>query len=269
MTREASHPHGDIAREMAAHQRDISPPAILRDDCVPEILTALRDAANAVSNISEGIGIVERAVVDYDPARRGEFAGRRADIMAPLRAPILGLMGAVMACAVNFAVMRSIDSKSQYALGHFMFATGILPMASVLILLGVMSLGRRRLAPFVFGFELAGWVVVFAFLTLYSVAMTDLLRGVGVIGDTIRPIAGPWFEKAPSWAANLAECIVATVLFTIPELLVALLGGWLLARFGYTVRLESARLPTLPEAGAPAADIAESPELSNAELSFT
>jgi hypothetical protein len=150
------------------------------------------------------------------------------------RASIAAMMGAVITVAMNLAVMRSFDPHSPDSLLHFLFACGVFPMSSLLILLAVISaptlLRGLRMRPFLLGFELSGIAAVFAFLAIYSIA-TPAVRGVGgAIGGWLRPTLIPYLEAAPEWAPAVAELGISTGLFSLPQLLLALLGGWLADR---------------------------------------
>ena len=154
--------------------------------------------------------------------------------MKQFRAPIAGLMAVVVAVANNLAVMRSYDTNSPYSLPHFLFACGILPMASLLILLALMSTvdvqRGRLLAPFLVGFEVAGWAAVFAFLTYYSIATASALRTMETLAAWIRPLLVTHLQTSPIWLPMILEFGFAKLLFTLPQLLLALLGGWLARR---------------------------------------
>ncbi len=161
-------------------------------------------------------------------------------MMRQFRAPIAGLMAAVAAVAVNLSTMRSYDASSPHSLPHLLFACGVLPMASLLIFVAVTSAAglRRgqRLAPFLVGFEAFGWAGVFAFLPFHSVATSSLLRYTGLIGAMIRPVVGPYIAAAPSCTPWLFEFGFSTVLFSLPQLLLGLVGGWLARMSGFTAR---------------------------------
>jgi hypothetical protein len=162
--------------------------------------------------------------------------------MKRARFPIAGLMAAVAAIAINLAVMRSFDETKPESLPHLFFACGVTSMASLLILVGLASLPNLvrggRLSPFVFGFETLGWVAVFAFVTVYSMTPASLLAFTEWIGTWTRPILIPLTEHSPRWVQMSAELGFGTVLFSLPELIIALLGGWVARKVRLTARLE-------------------------------
>jgi hypothetical protein len=160
------------------------------------------------------------------------------------RVPIAGLMAAVAAVAVNLSVMRSFATTPN-SLPHFVFACGVLPIASILILVALFSapnlLRGGWLSPFMIGFEASGWAVVFAFITWYSIATSAVIGHASAIATLIRPVISPYFEDSRSVARAFVELGFATILFSLPQLLLALLGGWLVRKSGLTVRVEHRR----------------------------
>ncbi len=167
------------------------------------------------------------------------------------RVSIAGLMAAVAVVAVNVAVWRSIYSGGSNSQAAFFYACGILPLASLLIVVGSFSVpGLLRgspLSPFVFGFEAVGWVVLFAFLSWYSIAEHAVIGYASAIVAPIRPSVMSYLENAPEWGKLFVEFGFSTVLFSTPQLVLALLGGWLARRLGLTLRLERRHaLPAMP-----------------------
>jgi hypothetical protein len=163
--------------------------------------------------------------------------------MKRARFPIAGLMAAVVAVAINLAVWRSIDPTNQNGgLAPFFFAGGAMPMASLLILVALGSapglMQGGRVSPFVVGFEAAGWAVVFAFVTCYSIAPSVLLGYVESIGAYTRPVFERYLADTPSWVGLYIELAAGVIIFSAPQLLVALLGGWLNRKLRLSVRFE-------------------------------
>ncbi len=158
------------------------------------------------------------------------------------RVSIAGLMAAVAVVAVNAAVVRSIYGGGSFSQPAFFYAHGVFPLASVLITVGLISapslLRGERLSPFVFGFEAVGWLVVFAFISWYSIAMDAVMGCAEAIVALIRPPLIVWVERIPSWAQTCVELGFETVVFSLPQLLLALLGGTLARRLQLTIRFE-------------------------------
>jgi hypothetical protein len=160
--------------------------------------------------------------------------------------PIALLMAAVAAVAINLAVWRSIDwTSGAEGLSHFFFACGVMPMASLLILVALKSapslMRTGCVSPFVVGFEALGWAAVFAFVTCYSVAPWLLLAYAELIGVYTRPIFERYLAQTPSWVGLYIELGAGVIIILPPLLLVALLGGWLTRKLGITVRFERER----------------------------
>jgi hypothetical protein len=167
------------------------------------------------------------------------------------RMSIGGLIAAVAAVAVNIAVTRSFYATSYTSDSAFVYSCGFLPMASLLILVAVLStpslLRGGRLSPFVFGFETVGWAVVFAFISWYAVATDGFIGCIEaierVVGSEPRALAvlvpSPFEgDPAPTCAQVSAALGFAIALFSLPQLLLALLGASLARRWDLTVRFQ-------------------------------
>jgi hypothetical protein len=157
------------------------------------------------------------------------------------RVSIAALMAAVAVVAVNIAVWRAIDSSLQNELTFF-YAFGALPMAGILILVLVCAarnlLREGRLSPFVFGFEAAGTAAVFAFISAYSIAENAFATYCFVILQWIASFFNADLERSPNWAQVSVAEGTATVVLVLPQLLLALLGGWLAQKLKLTIRFE-------------------------------
>ncbi len=162
--------------------------------------------------------------------------------MKRARFPIAGLMAVVAAIAINLSVLRSFNQSSPDFLGHLFFACGVMPMASVLFLVGLFSARNLvrgdRFSPFALGFEAFGWVAIFAFVTIYSIAPWALLAFTEWIGTWTRPVLEPLFQGSPGWVQLSVELGFGAVLFSPPQLVIALFGGWLARRLRITLRFE-------------------------------
>jgi len=144
--------------------------------------------------------------------------------------------------AINLSVMRSWDSGRADDKPHYLYATGVLPMASVLIFVAAVSIRnlprRGRISPFATGFLAAGSLAVFGFVTALSLD-TQGLREVGHgLLILAMPFLRPLFERPPIETQVTVECLIVGFVFTIPQLLFGLLGGWLARWLGVTVRLD-------------------------------
>ena len=131
------------------------------------------------------------------------------------------------------------------------FGCGVVPMASLLILVALFSIPNlvrgARCSPFVFGFEVLGWAAVFAVITCFSVGSPILMAYLELISSYARPIFIRYLVGSPGWVAELFELGAIFVIFSLPQLLVALLGGWVNHKFGFTLRFErQGRGPAMP-----------------------
>jgi hypothetical protein len=162
--------------------------------------------------------------------------------MKSARFPIAGLMAVVAAIAINLTVMRSFNESKPDSLAHLFFACGVMPMASVLVLIALFStpslVRGDRFSPFALGFEAFGWLAVFAFVTIYSIAPSAILVFTDWTGRWTRPILVPLFQGSPGWVQMSLELGTAAVLFSLPELVIALFGGSLARKLGLTLCFE-------------------------------
>ena len=160
--------------------------------------------------------------------------------MKPYRFSIAVLMGSVAAVAIDFSVIRAFDANSADAIPHFMFATGVMPVASLLILVGVIStpqlLRSGELSSFFIGFESLGWTAVFAFVACYSISTKSVMSVAEAIAAICRLSTIAYLQNLPGWAGIFVELGFATILFSLPQLLIALLGAWFSRRCGLGAR---------------------------------
>jgi hypothetical protein len=169
--------------------------------------------------------------------------------MKRFRVPLVGLMAVVAALAINLALVRAYGIYGVEE-ATVCFLCGVLPMASLLILaaaLEVPTLVRGGpLPPFLLGFEVLGWAMALAFITWYSLAPSLLLK----LAEYLLLHAWPDFDvhvrKLPKWCESPVAYAAGGIIFLPPQLLIALLGGWLNRKLGFTIRLDR-----LPNAGSP------------------
>jgi hypothetical protein len=95
---------------------------------------------------------------------------------------------------------------------------GALPMATVLGIGLIPFLRRKRGRSFMLGFEIFGWAALIAFLISAAVATDTIHRGTG---SALQPLGlgSPLFLT------------VAAGILLLPQLALALLGGWLAGKF--------------------------------------
>ena len=116
--------------------------------------------------------------------------------MVRRRVGILGLMAAVALAAINLSVMRSWEpARGDGDISHYLYATGVLPMASVLIFVAMISArelaSRGRASPFAVGFLATGTLAVFAFVTVASLD----IKGLRDVGHGVLILAAPFLLR--------------------------------------------------------------------------
>jgi hypothetical protein len=169
--------------------------------------------------------------------------------MARLRVPIAGLMAAVVIVALDAAMIRSllssnfnIPTSATTSLDIVVFAFGVLPMASLLIFLALVRLPKllRRggSASFFFGFEVFGWAAVFLFILGSALSPSAVAGYANSIASLFAPALKPHVEHAPDWFLAILEFGLCGLIFGLPQLGIALLGGWLTRRAGISVSIE-------------------------------
>ena len=189
--------------------------------------------------------------------------------MAKLRIPLVALMGAVAIIALDMAIFSSLYRSNPFLVLSpgvhvqlFVFAFGVLPLASLLIFVALVRLPhivlRRVDAPFFFGFEVFGWGTIFLFILIAALSPKSVaayFESMFRVADLILvPLARSFNSQAkrPLWLDMVLEWIFEagplTLFFAVPEVLFALLGGWVARKIGISVRVELRRaVPTQPD----------------------
>lgn len=159
--------------------------------------------------------------------------------MKPLRVSIAWIMAIIANLAIDFAVIRCLDETNP-VIGKLILI-GSIPMASILVLglpsliRGITRRGRRH--PFLVGFEAVGWTV----LLLYTGGAILFPKSVATAIDSagellIRPTG---LENHPAWR-SFVLCL-AVLMLLLPQLVVALVVGWVNQRFKITITIERRR----------------------------
>jgi hypothetical protein len=112
-------------------------------------------------------------------------------------------------------------------------------MASLLVFVGLLRLPgimrRGMTSSFLVGFEAFGWAAVFLFIAC-STLSPPLIGSYGeAMASVIRPIVGPLATGWPEWALAVLEFGVVSLIFGLPEFLVAVAGGWLARKAGLSL----------------------------------
>ena len=116
-----------------------------------------------------------------------------------------------------------------------------MPLATTLFVLALWSVRDASrgnwLSPFLLGFEAFGWLAVFVFVACSSIIPLKMIEFEGEhIGTWTRPVLEPLLENAPPWVGLVVELGGAMVIFSLPELLLALAGGIICSKLGLTLR---------------------------------
>ena len=173
------------------------------------------------------------------------------------RIPLSSLMLAVAIVGVDVALLRAlrrswltveVDGVSADNIDPIALALGVLPLGSILVYLAWTRLTQLFRhggeATFFAGFQVFGWTAVslcLAALTLDHGRVMDMLEASYRPVEPLDMAVDRYLSKAPSVQSLgglvIGDGYVATVL-GLPQLLFALLGGWLLRRAGIVVRVE-------------------------------
>lgn len=139
---------------------------------------------------------------------------------------IARLMAAVaMIAFVCLAYHIDLTDHRVWRLGHE-YVIGVVPMAS-LLLFGLLVAGsdlwrRGECHPFAVGFELAGWASLFFYVSFMAINFENGRRWL----DVILPTTQWFFRRSALIYADYDVLAFQTLLFFIPELVLAVIGGW-------------------------------------------
>ena len=175
--------------------------------------------------------------------------------MRNLRFSILNLSIVLAVFALDLAVIRSL-TRSQpgstnthlylvpidatHSMMFASFALGVLPMTSLLVPATIRQGIRIRRtgtasAPWI-GFTTFGWLAVFAFMSLAALSPPAIQSYLLGISEALSPVEQAIIGANPaSWLLDAIEWLLCIVAFLLPELAVALAGGWLIGRSGRCV----------------------------------
>ena len=129
------------------------------------------------------------------------------------------LMLVVVLVAVDFVIVRRmLETSSDIGIA---FAT--LPMANALFLFAPRAWGGGAKRNFWFGFEIAGWLMVAMFGYLSHSHAQAFFRPANSVY--------PWITIKNIYIQNIYLFSIDCLAYTPPQILVAWLAGWMLARF--------------------------------------
>ena len=161
------------------------------------------------------------------------------------RLSIANLMAVVALIAIDISLIKSQDWYSLILLA------GFLPLANILAISGLAAirgaLWRNEVTPFLFGFQVSGWTALFVYTIIsnypsfVATSLMDLqLRLEDLICDnlvSLRLISrmGLSDHDKAIYLASLG------FVYLVPQLLIALAGGWISSRLGIKVVIERKR----------------------------
>jgi hypothetical protein len=144
------------------------------------------------------------------------------------RFTIATLAFVVVLLALDFAWMRVLLPNRGFSVFGFAaqgFDLGVLPMVNLLALSLYLRLSRReRPHPFLVGFELCGLGAVLAYMA-WSWADPE------TVGILIVRVCLAWWRWTPLSPRDPYLVVVAAISITVPQLLVAMLGGLIIRYF--------------------------------------
>jgi hypothetical protein len=153
------------------------------------------------------------------------------------RFSIASIMTIIVIVALDLAAIRALDGTSTVIGGLIVF--GSMPMASILVL-GLPSLvralvGRGQIRPFLIGFEAVGWTVLLIY-TGSAILFPDSVAEHLSKAIQLLPIDfnTPFWQ---GWQGIIGEMLIVM----IPQLVIALIGGWLNQRFKIRIIIERRR----------------------------
>ena len=142
---------------------------------------------------------------------------------------IAWIMVAVAVAAINFAAVRELLDPRAVEAATFLLI-GALPMANVLIVGLLIALQRPGSRPFVLGFEVFGVLSlsVFAFLSFIFGLSGPIIWYLEFVFNSLNAVFGVY--PAPS-----TELFACSLMLVGPQLIFALIGGFLSLRFKVTI----------------------------------
>jgi hypothetical protein len=177
--------------------------------------------------------------------------------MTRLRCSIVQMAALLAVLALDMAVIRSlartipgsnqllylIPIDGTHWLPFLTLALGVLPMASVLVLATTSHvLAFRRggtVSAYWIGFMAFGWLSVSLFVAVAALSPPAVQGYLIWVGERIGPaIVAVLGDDQPEWLFTAIESILCVVEFALPELSIALAGGWWIGRSGGRIGVE-------------------------------
>jgi hypothetical protein len=156
------------------------------------------------------------------------------------RFSIAWIMAIIVIAAVDLAAIRALDGTNTLMGG--LIAVGLMPMAGILVL-GIPSLvrgftGRAKIRPFLAGFEGVGWTVLLVY-TVCAILFPESIAGaIDLSAQFLMSLIGLDTADGPDPAWQLIGLFVVVLFLLLPQLVAALIGGWLNQRFKIKITIE-------------------------------
>ena len=159
------------------------------------------------------------------------------------RFSIAWIMAIIVVVAIDFAAIRALSGTGTLVGG--LIAIGSLPMAGILML-GIPSLikglsGRGKIRPFLNGFEGVGWTMLFVY-TGSAILFPESIAGQfqSVLISLVKVMGWDVADTSDaSW--QLFWLFVVILILLLPQLVIALIGGWLNQRFEIRITIKRRR----------------------------
>ncbi len=193
--------------------------------------------------------------------------------MRRLRFSVAFLMVVSAIIALDMAVMRSLmrdapgSNQTLYlvpidgttSIPFATLALGVLPMASLILLVAIFQMPKvwrtGTVAGFWLGFATFGSFSLFLFVIISSLSPAAIQNYLMMIeGPIVAPIYGSIGNEPAEWLVDGVDLAMGAILLVLPELLLATAGGWLLGRAGkgiVTVRIAREASPPPRVSGGP------------------
>jgi hypothetical protein len=149
------------------------------------------------------------------------------------RFSIAWIMAIIVIAAIDLAAIRALD-ETNTVIGPLIII-GSMPMASILIL-GIPNLvrgstGRGKIRPFLVGFEGVGWTVLLVYTGSAILFAESVAEAIDLSAYFLMSLIGvDTFQ--------LFGLFVLVLLLLLPQMFVALVGGWLNQRFKITIAIK-------------------------------
>jgi hypothetical protein len=162
------------------------------------------------------------------------------DAMKLPRFSIAWIMAIIVIAAIDFAIIRALDGTNTVIGALLVF--GSMPMASILVL-GIPSLvrgftGRGKIRPFLAGFEGVGWTILLVYTGSASLFPESVAGAIDLSSQFLMSLIGLDTADGPDPDRQLFGLFVVVLILLLPQLFVALVGGWLNQRFKIRITIE-------------------------------